>query len=565
MANIYFITGGERSGKSSYAQQLALQLSPSPVYIATARFWDEDFRKRIQRHQEERDSRWISLEEEKHLNKLDIDGKVVVIDCVTLWLSNFYCDTKYNVRESLNLAQEEFKKVANRDCTLIIISNEIGMGVHAETEISRKFVELQGWMNQYIAAKAENIVLMISGIPMKIAPISHHFMSTPDTAFKKPTFLQQLTYKQKSAKPENMNTHHLNNNRISIENISNSNNYNSDKSLRQELQSIIDNKTKPHGSLGTLEKLALQIGEIFSSRHPKINNPHIVVFAADHGIAQHGVSAYPQEVTWQMVQNFLSGGAAINVFSRLHNIALTIVDAGVDYDFPTNTSLVNSKIEKGTRAFVNGPAMNLNQVHECLLKGEQVVNEIFKGGCNTIGFGEMGIGNTSSASVLMSLLCNIPIEECIGAGTGIKHKKLSQKKTILKKAINNYKGNLDLFNILKQFGGFEIIQMAGAMSAAYKNNMLIMVDGFISTVAFLIAFKLDPSIKKNTIFCHCSAERGHRLLLDYLKAKEILQLYMRLGEGTGCAVAFPIIKSAVAFLNEMASFESAGISNRENI
>lgn len=168
---IYYITGGERSGKSRYAQQLALELSGNPVYIATARNWDGDFQKRIERHQKERDERWTSIEEEKYLNKIDLKGKVAVVDCVTLWLTNFYVDTKYNVEESLKQAKAEFDKIAEIDCTVIIISNEIGMGVHAETEIGRKFVELQGWTNQYIAAKADKAVLMVSGIPVIIKDI----------------------------------------------------------------------------------------------------------------------------------------------------------------------------------------------------------------------------------------------------------------------------------------------------------------------------------------------------------------------------------------------------------
>jgi adenosylcobinamide kinase/adenosylcobinamide-phosphate guanylyltransferase len=172
---IYFITGGERSGKSKHAQELALELSDRPVYIATSRIWDKDFEKRVQRHKNERDERWTNIEEEKHLSKIDLwastpseQNKVAVIDCVTLWLTNFYVDTKNNVEESLKQAKEEFEKLVKVDAAFIIISNEIGMGVHAETEIGRKFVELQGWMNQHIAAKADKVILMVSGIPMII-------------------------------------------------------------------------------------------------------------------------------------------------------------------------------------------------------------------------------------------------------------------------------------------------------------------------------------------------------------------------------------------------------------
>jgi adenosylcobinamide kinase/adenosylcobinamide-phosphate guanylyltransferase len=165
---IYFITGGERSGKSRYAQELALKLSDKPIYIATSRVWDKDFEKRVQRHKNERDERWTSIEEEKQLSKVDLKNKVAVIDCVTLWLTNFYVDTKYNVDVSLKEAKAEFEKLSQVDCTLIIISNEIGMGVHAETEVGRKFVELQGWMNQCIASKADKVILMVSGIPLTI-------------------------------------------------------------------------------------------------------------------------------------------------------------------------------------------------------------------------------------------------------------------------------------------------------------------------------------------------------------------------------------------------------------
>ncbi|MBX7227905.1 MAG: bifunctional adenosylcobinamide kinase/adenosylcobinamide-phosphate guanylyltransferase [Chitinophagales bacterium] len=165
---IYFITGGERSGKSRYAQELAIKLTAMPIYLATSRKWDKDFEKRVQKHKDDRDERWTNIEEEKYLSKVDLMHHVAVIDCVTLWLTNFYVDTKYNVEESLEQAKEEFEKLARIDCTLIIISNEIGMGVHAETEIGRKFVELQGWMNQHIAKRANKVVLMVSGIPVNI-------------------------------------------------------------------------------------------------------------------------------------------------------------------------------------------------------------------------------------------------------------------------------------------------------------------------------------------------------------------------------------------------------------
>lgn len=332
--------------------------------------------------------------------------------------------------------------------------------------------------------------------------------------------------------------------------------------LIHQLQHIIDHKTKPTGALGVLENLALQIGSVFNTTTPEIQHPHMLVFAADHGIAQHGVSAYPQEVTSQMVKNFTEGGAAINVFCKQHGIALHIVDAGVNYDFPPRLPIINQKMGRGTQSFLHGPAMTPDQVQSCLHKGAEVLTKMHQFGCNTIGFGEMGIGNTSTAAVLMSQLCNIPLERCIGKGTGVAKEKLDLKQQILRQAIANYQGSQDIFAIMAHFGGYEILQMAGAMLEAARNNMLILVDGFISSVAFLCAYKIDPKVKDKAVFCHLSDEAGHKLLLQTLEVRPLLQLSMRLGEGTGCALAFPLLKSATAFLNDMASFESAGVSNK---
>ncbi|WP_029278191.1 nicotinate-nucleotide--dimethylbenzimidazole phosphoribosyltransferase [Pedobacter borealis] len=332
--------------------------------------------------------------------------------------------------------------------------------------------------------------------------------------------------------------------------------------IAEELQILIDNKTKPLGSLGLLEDLALQIGQVFETTHPQLLNPHLVVFAADHGIALEGVSAFPQEVTRQMVLNFLNGGAAINVFCRQHDIHLQVVDAGVNYDFEAGLPLGDGKIAKGTASFLNGPAMTAAQTELCLLKGEAVVAEIAAKGCNVIGFGEMGIGNTSSAAVLMSQLCELPITDCIGRGTGLNDEQLLRKQIILEQAIVNYTGTNNVFELMAHFGGFELVEMTGAMLAAGKRNMLVLVDGFIATAAYLCAYRIDQTIKSKAVFCHESEEKGHGLLLTHLNAKPLLGLHLRLGEGTGCALAYPLLKSAVNFLNEMASFESAAITNK---
>jgi nicotinate-nucleotide--dimethylbenzimidazole phosphoribosyltransferase len=330
--------------------------------------------------------------------------------------------------------------------------------------------------------------------------------------------------------------------------------------LKEKLQHKIDFKTKPLGALGTLEKLALQIGTVQNSLSPTLQNPTIIVFAGDHGIANEGISAYPQEVTFQMVSNFLNGGAAINVFCQQNNIDLKIVNSGVNFDFEADKNLIDAKIANGTQSFLQAEAMTETQVNQCFAKGNEIVSQVFETGCNVIGFGEMGIGNTSSAAMLMSYLCGLPIEKCVGRGTGLNDAQLENKIAILKQA-QEFHGKInDAKVVLQTFGGFEIAQMCSAMLAAFEKNMLILVDGFIATSAFLVAYKLNSAIKNNAIFCHLSDESGHQNLLNYLEAEPLLKLNMRLGEGTGCAIAYPIIESAVSFLNNMASFESAGVS-----
>jgi nicotinate-nucleotide--dimethylbenzimidazole phosphoribosyltransferase len=403
----------------------------------------------------------------------------------------------------------------------------------------------------------------ILGLPEHVEPLGYFCVGKPATNYDNQPMLQQLNWKHKSEAPfvsEITELHSAAEKQIETNTI----HPDATDFFLKSLQQKIDQKTKPIGSLGVLEKIAKQIATVFQTLEPKINQPHIVVFAADHGIAQHGVSAYPQDVTRQMLTNFLEGGAAINVFCKQNKIALSVVDAGVNYDFPSNTSLISAKIDKGTHSFLSSPAMSKTQMELCFSKGSEIVATIAKQGSNCIGFGEMGIGNTATASVLMSVLCNFSIEDCVGRGTGVDDEKLQFKIDVLRKAVDNYQGSKDLESYLVYFGGFEILQMAGGMLEAYKQNMIFLVDGFICSVAFLIASKKNPAIINNAIFSHQSAEKAHKKLLNYLGVSAVLQLDLRLGEGTGCALVFPIIESAVAFLNEMASFESAGVSENRS-
>lgn len=337
-----------------------------------------------------------------------------------------------------------------------------------------------------------------------------------------------------------------------------------DSSLEPALTEKINLKTKPLGALGKLEKLALQIGKIQNTLSPVLTKPTIVVFAGDHGIAREGVSPFPQEVTWQMVYNFLQGGAGINVFARQHQIAIKVVDAGVNYTFTPHPDLIDLKVAPGTQSYLHAPAMSTAECDTAISRAAELVEQLHNEGCNVIGFGEMGIGNTSSAAMLMSLLCDLPLEQCIGRGTGLDDKGLEKKKAILSEAMRTQApAEKSPLEILRTFGGFEVAMICGAMLKAAELKMVVLVDGFITTAALLVAAALHPVILDYCVFAHQSNEQGHQQLLAYLKADPLLHLGMRLGEGTGAAVAYPVVQSAVAFLNEMASFASAGVSNKD--
>ena len=332
--------------------------------------------------------------------------------------------------------------------------------------------------------------------------------------------------------------------------------------MQDQIKRKIDAKTKPVGALGQLETLATQICAVQQTLTPKLTKPTILVFAADHGIAREGVSAYPPEVTSQMVLNFLAGGAAINVFSRQNGIELKIIDAGVNHDFGATKGLIDRKVAKGTHSFLGANAMSMDQLDECLSYGRRLVSDTADGGCNVIGFGEMGIGNTSAASMLMSALCDLPLTACVGRGAGLDDAGLQRKIDTLETARALHDEPRDAYRALTYFGGFEIAQICGGMLAAHERGMVILVDGFIATAAYLCARDMEPAVAANAVFCHQSDERGHQKILDYLGAEPVLSLGLRLGEGTGCALAYPILRAAVGFVNDMASFESAGVSKR---
>lgn len=330
--------------------------------------------------------------------------------------------------------------------------------------------------------------------------------------------------------------------------------------LAKRLQHVIDHKTKPLGSLGRLEALAVQLGLILNTDQPRLQQPQMVVFAGDHGLAARGVSAYPSDVTWQMVENFLAGGAAVSVLARQHGLALTVVDAGVAKDIAPRAGLQIRKMAYGTADASQGPAMTADQCLSAMAAGADLIKGLPG---NAVLFGEMGIGNTSSAALLMARLTGLPLDQCVGRGTGLDDAGVQRKLAVLQQALQANANAAQPVDALAALGGFEIAMMCGAMLEAAAQKRVVVVDGFISSSAVLVAHAMQPDMLSCCVFAHQSDESGHARMLNHLGVQPLLHLGLRLGEGSGAALAWPLLESACAILRDMASFESAGVSQSD--
>ena len=339
--------------------------------------------------------------------------------------------------------------------------------------------------------------------------------------------------------------------------------------LTQALQHKLDHKTKPLGSLGRLEQLALRLGQIQGTASPDLQQPQMVVFAGDHGLAARGVSAFPSDVTWQMVENFLAGGAAVSVLARQHGLALTVVDCGVARDIapraavPGQPQLLVRKVAAGTQDASIGPAMTPAQCAQALHNGMDVVRGLPG---NALLLGEMGIANTSVASLLLARLCGVSLQDCTGAGTGLDASGVARKRAVLAQALAANESAVNPFDALAALGGFEVATLVGAVLQASSERRVIVVDGFITSAAVLVAARLQPHVLQRCVFAHGSAEPGHAHMLAHLlpgqQPQPLLDLGLRLGEGSGAALAWPLLQSACAVLREMASFEAAGVATQ---
>ena len=334
-----------------------------------------------------------------------------------------------------------------------------------------------------------------------------------------------------------------------------------DKSLLGEIRKKIDNLNKPKGSLGRLETLAEQICLIQQTLSPKLCNPCHLLFGSDHGIEREGVSVSPREVTWQQMKNFTRGGGGVNMFCRQHGFHLYIIDVGVDYDLTDVEGIINRKIARGTKNFLYEAAMSEEEYERALAVGKEMVDNCHKEGCNIICMGEMGIGNTSPSSIWMHLLGNIPLKDCISAGAGLNDEGVRHKYEVLKKAVENFtKSPYNTHDMIRYFGGFEMVAAIGAMLRAAELKMVVMIDGFIMSACALAASSLYPEMLEYCIFGHCGDENYHKHMLQLMNAEPLLSLGFRLGEGTGALCSYPIIQSAVNMINEMNNFVNANIT-----
>ncbi|MES2925818.1 MAG: nicotinate-nucleotide--dimethylbenzimidazole phosphoribosyltransferase [Pseudomonadota bacterium] len=339
----------------------------------------------------------------------------------------------------------------------------------------------------------------------------------------------------------------------------------SDAPLTARLQHLLDNKTKPLGSLGRLESLALRIGQVLGTEAPALLQPQMLVCAGDHGLAAKGVSAFPSDVTWQMVENFLAGGAAVSVLALQHGLALTVVDCGVAKPIaprdtvPGAPQLLLRKVAPGTADASVGPAMTAEQCAQAITNGIEVVRALPG---NALLLGEMGIANTSVASLLLARLAGLPLADVTGAGTGLDAAGIERKRAVLQQALDANADATTPLAALAALGGYEVATLVGAVLQAALERRVIVVDGFITSAAVLVASRLQPAVLQRCVFAHRSGERGHSLMLAQMQAEPLLDLGLRLGEGSGAALAWPLLQSSCAVLAEMASFESAGVATQ---
>lgn len=551
------ITGGSRSGKSRMALEKVSSYRRK-IFLATAVATDPEMERRIERHQKERGPEFLTLEEPLHLAQAirshASSTDVILVDCLTFWLNNLFYDSP-SPQPRMDEIKDFLRVLDERPTSLILVTNEINMGVIPSDPISREFVDRQGWLNQEAARRCDEVILMVAGIPLSLrakrsnlagSGEAPQFAEIASPAFGGPAMTIKDTFKIWQKRLQ------------AIPPL--------DPAWRERARVRLREQTRPEGSLGELEPCLERLVAIQQKEKPSVSKKRIVVFAGDHGVEREGVSLYPREVTPAMVYNFLSGRATINAFARSVGVEVQVVDVGVDHEFDTGGApfiapLHSRKIRRGTSNIRETQAMASGELLEALEAGWEMALQAKRDGVELLGVGEMGIGNTTAASAVISALTKSRPGPMTGRGTGIDEASLQHKIQVIEEALRVNRPFLDdPFSILQSVGGFEIAAIAGCVVGAASQGIPCVVDGWITAAGALAMIQLNPTILDYLFFAHESEERGHRILLEELNTRPLLKLSMRLGEGTGACLAMGILDAAVRAYNEVATFGEAKVA-----
>ncbi len=544
---IILITGGSRSGKSLLARQKALPY-PRRIFLATAVVTDSEMASRISKHQEERGSEFVTVEEPLYLaqalRSYASQTDVILVDCLTFWLNNLFHHWG-GQPDRISKEIEDFLQVLEeKPVPIILVTNEINMGVIAPDPATRRFVDQQASLNQEAARRADEVVLMISGFPQILKRMSQ----------TEPGAIRRVEPPAQKPVPAEFE--------ICLERIQAIPPL--DFLWREKARKRLAEQTRPEGSLGELERYLERIVAIEEKEKPSVAKKRMVIFAADHGIEAEGVSLYPREVTPAMVYNFISGGATINAFAKAVGAEVEVVDVGVDHEFEENSPLISRKIRRSTFNFKKAQAMSSGELLRALEIGWERAREAKEAGVELLGVGEMGIGNTTAASAVIAALTGASSQLLTGRGTGINDQMLEHKIQVIEDSLRTHQKFLtDPFSILQTVGGFEIAAITGFIIAAASFRIPCVVDGWIASAGAFAAIRLNPSLLDYLFFAHESEEKGHRILLEELDVKPMLRLSMRLGEGTGACLAMGILEAAVRAYNEVATFEEAKVAGKK--
>ncbi|SEI83933.1 nicotinate-nucleotide--dimethylbenzimidazole phosphoribosyltransferase [Allopseudospirillum japonicum] len=567
------ILGGARSGKSRFAQQRA-QASQWPVtYVATAQAQDEEMQARIAHHQAQRPPHWhlveCPLKLAAQLETLLKPQTCVLVDCLTLWLTNLLC-----IDEGIHLETElaalyrlsETLQTQNKG-TLLWVSNETGMGVIPANALSRRFCDLSGWLHQYLGAHADRVWHLHAGWPQliyeapQIQPVSslnastsyqarchwgQHTVNMPDQPIEQMKKTSTFNYTLAAFLPTSM--------QMPVAQPH--------AAMAEQAQAHQAQLTKPLGALGLLETAVIQLAGCQNRLFPQLDQVHILIFAADHGIAQEGVSAYPQSVTVEMIRNFSQGGAAINVLAQALDAEFQVINLGTATPIEALPHVLDHRICAGSANFLHQAAMTPANTLAALEIGYEYAQQAHAQGAQILILGEMGIANTSSASALAAFLLNRPLSELTGAGTGLDTVAQAHKARILQQALDLHLPHIgqDAWLALQRLGGLEIAGLVGACLSAAQQGLPLLLDGLMVTVAACIAERLQPGSQAWYFYAHQSAEPAHAALLAHLQAHPLLHLDLRLGEASGAALALPLLRQACLLHEHMATFAQAQVS-----